>query len=598
MRSSYFSMNVDECFSKNNKKIFSIIVSYFSEESGECVIQHYRSKSFKTVNAINLTNFVFNSFKEDGIPYDKLISNLSDSTNYMRGKKGGFETLLRNRISHLLDVDGDVCHHAHNAAGKFLKPFGRVIEKLCTDLHTECKFSTDIRGYLVELCEILEIPYHMPPSYTEHRWLSVLTSADISLELFPALVLLYYSWVDKEFKEVYKDDVDELITDSTPRAKSRIHAIQKTCKAKSLTEAGQERKKRMVEKVFYQRLVTELHLSLYTHILPLIKSFVLVFEQKEPLVHRYHDELRECMQTFLCCFIKVENVKKLQSEDLKTFDVTNTKYHKSFSDWNIGRKTFLIMKKLGKEEREIFQKAVILAFTDGAQYLQKKMPLDNELLRCLSSLDPKCHGVSLASKLMKRLGTFFPNIIEEEELDAYDADVTKFHLLVDLPVWEDGKTRLDTWWNEVLKKHCLVYLAKVVKACLSIFTGPRVEQSFSLMNNTITSSTNQLLTSTFEALQTVKMELIAAKQTSVQRYYRRNFLKSPINRWVCKGIQTSRRSKMERRAANRKRNVERLAELGVEPVPKKKKKTFHQRAEEVKKGCYSAKDKKKKKKGQ
>ena len=70
MRSSYFSMNVDECFSKNNKKIFSIIVSYFSEESGECVIQHYSSKSFKTVNAINLTNFVFNSFKEDGIPFD------------------------------------------------------------------------------------------------------------------------------------------------------------------------------------------------------------------------------------------------------------------------------------------------------------------------------------------------------------------------------------------------------------------------------------------------------------------------------------------------------------------------------------------------
>ena len=127
-----FSMNVDECFSNNNLKVFSNIVSYFCEEAGECLVQHYRSKSFNVVNAINL------------------VSNLSDSTNYMRGKRGGFETLLRNKIPHLQDVDGDVCHHAHNAAGKFVQPFGKVVEKLCTDLHTECKFrySTDLRRYL------------------------------------------------------------------------------------------------------------------------------------------------------------------------------------------------------------------------------------------------------------------------------------------------------------------------------------------------------------------------------------------------------------------------------------------------------------------
>ena len=332
MRDSYFSMNVDECFSNNNQKVFSIIVSYFDKELGEVVVQHYRSETFKKVNANNLATFFLNSIKEDSIPLENVISNLSDSTNYMRGKKAGYETLLRKEIPHLLDVDGDVCHHAHNAAGKFVLPFGKVIEKLCTDLHTEAKFSTDIRGYLVELCEMLVIPFHMPPNYTEHRWLSVLTSADVNQELLPVLIALYYAWVDPELKEIHAKDVEELISSSSEHIQRRIRVIQHQCVAKSLTEAGRDRKKRIVEKVIYKRLVTELHLSLYTHILPLIKSFVLIFEQKVPMIHRYFEELKNTIVTFLSCFIKVEEAKKLRSRDLKTFDVMNTEYHKSFSD--------------------------------------------------------------------------------------------------------------------------------------------------------------------------------------------------------------------------------------------------------------------------
>ena len=213
------------------------------------------------------------------------------------------------------------------------------------------------------------------------------------------------------------------------------------------------------------------------------------------------------MRTFLCCFIKVDQVMKLKSKDLKTFDVMNTKHHKKFSDWNLGRKTFKLLEKVGEEDKDVFKKAVALSFTQAAQYLQMKLPLDNKFLYYLSAVDPKCHGAEVACRAMKKLGSFFPNVIKEEELDAYDADVDKFHLLKDLPTWrdEDKTQRVDHWWNEVLKKHNLVYLGKVVKASLSIFTGPRVEQTFSLMNNTITSTTNRFLTSTFSALQTVKM---------------------------------------------------------------------------------------------
>ena len=599
MRSSFFSMNVDECFSNNHKKIFSILVSYFAEEKNEVVVQHYRSKEFDVVNAQNLSTFVLNSFEKDGIPYDNVVSNLSDSTNYMRGKKAGFEALLRIKIPHLQDIDGDVCHHAHNGAGKLLQPFGKVVEKLCTDMHTEMQYSTDLRAYLVELCEMLSIHYHTPPSYTEHRWLSILPSADVNLELLPALTVLYHSWVEKGMKSVYRDDVDVHVKECSERAQNRISIIQKNCAKKKLTEAGLERKKRIVEKLFYHRQVTELHLSFYTHVLPLIKAFVLVFEQKEPMVHRLFDELKSCMQTFLCCFLKVEHVTSLAAKKLKSLDVSNAKLRKQFSDWNLGRETFKLLKKVSEEDRIVFEKAVTVAFTQAAAYLQKKLPLENKFLKYLSSLDPKCHGVDVACNAMKRLGSYFPNVIKEEEMDAYDADVDKIHLLnkKDLPsiLKTDGKTpqRLDHWWDDVLKRHDLQYLGKVVKAALSIFTGPRIEQSFSLMNNTLTSTTNRLHTSTFSALQTVKMDLLASKEKSTQRYHRRNFLKSPINPWLCRGMLNAHSEFKKRRDATRKRVADRHNDLGIEPVTKKKKETIYQRAERVKEGSFCEQKKRK-----
>ncbi|KAK3759815.1 hypothetical protein RRG08_065447 [Elysia crispata] len=50
---------------------------------------------------------------------------------------------------------------------------------------------------------------------------------------------------------------------------------------------------------------------------------------------------------------------------------------------------------------------------------------------------------------------------------------------------------------------------KVVTACLSIFSGPRVEQSFSIMNHIITSKTSSLNIKTYEAILCVKYMLLA-----------------------------------------------------------------------------------------
>ena len=83
------------------------------------LVEHYTSVSVIEVNAKSLLECICNCFARDDIPFDNLVSDLSDITNYMRWKKGGLEPLLREKAPQLLDIDGDNCHHIHNTVKQF-----------------------------------------------------------------------------------------------------------------------------------------------------------------------------------------------------------------------------------------------------------------------------------------------------------------------------------------------------------------------------------------------------------------------------------------------------------------------------------------------
>ena len=79
-----FSINMDERSSNGIKHIFSILVSYFDQLKGEFVVEH-ESIECIVVNVDNLFQEIASLFLRDNISRNNLISDLSDSTNYMRG---------------------------------------------------------------------------------------------------------------------------------------------------------------------------------------------------------------------------------------------------------------------------------------------------------------------------------------------------------------------------------------------------------------------------------------------------------------------------------------------------------------------------------
>ena len=171
------------------EKVFSMIVSNFAHLCNVLLITiTIRKALLLLANAANLFDHVKATLTKDKIPFSKLVSNLSDSTIYMRGKVSGFKTLLRKEVPHLLNIDGDIYHHAHNAVKKFTFPFGKYVEQLFSDIRADKQWILDLRQYLAEIWEILNMPYQTPADRVEHRWLLTYDAP-----VFQALTIMYYS---------------------------------------------------------------------------------------------------------------------------------------------------------------------------------------------------------------------------------------------------------------------------------------------------------------------------------------------------------------------------------------------------------------------
>lgn len=146
-RTSPFCLNIDEATSNNNKKVLEVLISYYSPTVvGLVIIEHLGAFELMTITTKSIHTVLFDFFTENSIPWKNLLSILMDSCAVMRGSKNGLEIkICRENQEHLLNIDGDICHHVHNACKKFCAPFKGELEKLFIDLFNDHRWSADLR---------------------------------------------------------------------------------------------------------------------------------------------------------------------------------------------------------------------------------------------------------------------------------------------------------------------------------------------------------------------------------------------------------------------------------------------------------------------
>ena len=588
-----FSINIDECTSNNNHKVFSILVSFFDEEEGVCKVEHYESISLIVVNSLTLFDTICKLFLKDEIPFGNLVSDLSDSTNYMRGKKSGLEKRLRDKAPHLLDIDGDVCHHIHNTVKEFCKPFENFVEKFIDDLHWDTKYSTDILDALRQICLVLDINFKKPPQRISHRWLSIFDCLSTDITMYDAFKLLYYPWIPSNLINCYEEDISKFFSKYNVNAEGKhlINNIQQQMKRKSLTEDGKDRKERIVTKLFYENNYLNLVSNFFISVLPLFKSFVLIFEQKEPNIHKLHDMMTQTLRTFLSCFMIFESIPN-SSNKLKCVDIaSNIRKLKSLFVGDDNDQLISLMRK-NKSQNEIvldFYNKVRSSYLNSGVYLQKKYAIDNPVLKYLSAIDPVARGYSITHNYLINLKPFFQTFLNNVSGD-YSAEVRNYIIDNQLPQPLENE-RLDSWWSKVFKTERYPVLSCLVRASLSIFTGPMVESSFSMMNDIIDSRSGRMDIDTYSAIMTTKYNLKTSGKTASQKFTRKDILRDPIDTKMLYFIRTANsryKKRLCKNAEELQNKKEKLRLSNIISIKEKKKLTVHERAKNL---CASIKKK-------
>ena len=140
------------------------------------------------------------------------------------------------------------------------------------------------------------------------------------------------------------------------------------------------------------------------------------------------------------------------------------------------------------------------------------------------------------------------HVLVDKEAEMYENDCQR--LFVDLKlsdVLRDNEpVQADSWWWQLNEKDPV--LSKLSLAAWTVFHGPSVESSFSVMGDVMDKISGWMNVCKYSAIQTMRYSLaakaskISKKQKSVQIFHRKDKLKSPVLKNVVTKILNSKKT--------------------------------------------------------
>ena len=220
-----------------------------------------------------------------------------------------------------------------------------------------------------------------------------------------------------------------------------------------------------------------------------------------------------------------------------------------------------------------FLNKAVTAYSKHATCMVEKLPQSNDFLKTVTAIDPVAILAkrTVTWKAILHLPDIVTNVLPSTDLEDYEKECRKIMVDPTLPpaLVEKKFVRADTWWFKLKDKYLL--LSKMSLALLTIFHGPRVESSFSVMGDVMDKKSGRMNVSTYSAIQTVKYSLNAKTShvfapKSVQVFQRSDWLKIPVMSEAVEGIRNSKKVYKNELAVSKTISTD----LTAERVPKKR----------------------------
>ena len=319
LKDSVFSLNIDEATSDHGKKILSLMVSFFDDEVGSVAIHHLSSVELVKTDAKSVFEAIVKVIDSSELPWNNLLSVLLDSCNTMRGVKSGVEKLIRDTKSpHLLDIDGESCHHAHGVSKALCKPFDYWLERLFMDLYLDFKYCTEYKVSMTDICLLAGVNFTVPSRFTNQRWLNAHDQSLETSRLFDLYLIFYSAFLPVHLRAKYTHLIDNLMKKfPTHGARQRVREILSIMRGKSMTPEGKQRKQRIINRLFEEQQKTLLQLDFYQASMFSLKCFVEDLQKKEPSIHRLHELHLSTARRFLSNFIEPRHLVGKPAQEIK-----------------------------------------------------------------------------------------------------------------------------------------------------------------------------------------------------------------------------------------------------------------------------------------
>ena len=199
---------------------------------------------------------------------------------------------------------------------------------------------------------------------------------------------------------------------------------------------------------------------MFAGVLPTFQVFLKKLQHEKPLVHLLHVEMVALVRELLSKFMKPGAIP-LSIKEILRINVRSTDLQLSNKRLCVERFGYSAMNK-ARVEKKIWVGNLYNSLREGymksAEFLLKKLPLDNNIITSLSALTPSLIQCDSVCGAFMTLGKALPNVIRPEALGQLEEEVRAYQIdddlvpLAKIYVEEDSRVRPEAetgcGWNE------------------------------------------------------------------------------------------------------------------------------------------------------
>lgn len=457
-----FVLQYDETGNSQVRKQCDLLLRYWSDSKKQVVVHFLKALMFGHAPGVEIANGILNTLKEQGfqLPLPKLLNLGSDGPNVNKTvwnkvneevKYLGYPGLMQFIPCNL--------HVIHNSFREGLKVYGETAEEFALDLFYFFKSSPCKREDFRNVQEDLGFDEESFVRHIQCRWLTLL----------PALQRIARNWSaieDYFLKKLPKQSVEN----KTQKLLEKNARYLRICRCLKSQE-------------------TLVQINFLISLQALYDRFLLMFQREDPLVHILYSEMSDMIKSFMLRFIKSDVIGESEGMKLLGIDVDKEDNLLKDNHIEVGESTRLLLRK-HPDQCKLYVAKMRKFFQAVTKYLQKRLPLNNELLKALGCLHPFKQKSESGTINIRKIALKMPQVVNDHEI-AQITDEWKIYQLETIPrCWiedDNGKDhRIDDYWAKVLDLKMdngsfkFKTLSILVKSCLCIAHGnAEVERSLS-----------------------------------------------------------------------------------------------------------------------